>query len=200
MTIEELRLAIESYPSHLAKAMQDVAKAEQAIEKLEEQIAEEEAELAPTPPPVNEQTEMPLDEQRVRFDHEIALLELHCEKTRSEIELSYRRNPPHGDKVTEATVTAFVRSHLQYITAKEKCLEKKLERDMAFRVGIATQRAAQTEQPHEITSPKLIKLREKLFTAQTNLEIAEMRLEEVKASLVPYQLLTQLYTAGLMKA
>jgi hypothetical protein len=140
---------------------------------------------------------------RLKLDHELAMLELHAEKIKGEIELEYRRKPPQGEKVTEATVTAFVKSNPRFVEAKERCLEKKLEREtchIARRMEYATQRASLRLPGEPLSSPKLIKLREKLFTAQMTLEIAEMRLEEVKASILPYQLLTQLYTAGLVKA
>lgn len=207
MTIEELRAAIEAYPHRLYETLEAVDKAEKAVEKLNEQIEEEEFALSP---PVedtrdsNEQSSEDVHETLVRLDHELALLEVKCEQTKGELELEYRRKPPEGDKVTEATVTAFVKSHPRFVAAKERCLEKKFERETANisrRVGyiasVAERREIRDRQP--VTSPKLEKLQEKLSMAELTLADAQMRLEEVKASILPYQLLVQLYTAGLVK-
>jgi len=103
--------------------------------------------------------------------------------------------------VTEATVAAYIRSNPQLLKAKERSLEKKLERDTANRSRRAEHTVRRTG-PREVvtvTSPKLERLREKCETARAALFIAEMNLEEVKASLLPYQLLVQLHTAGLIK-
>ena len=208
MTIDELRSAIESYPQRLYGALESVDKAEKTIERLNEQIEEEESALAPVEDtgasPEGEQSSENIQETLVKIDHELALLEVRCEQTKGELELEYRRNPPSGDKVTKATVTAFVKSHPRFIEAKERCLNKKFERETAnisrrvgYVTGMAERRVARDSQP--VTSPKLEKLRERLLTAEITLAGAEMRLEEVKASILPYQLLVQLYTAGLVK-
>jgi hypothetical protein len=80
-------------------------------------------------------------------------------------------------------------------------LKKKLERDTANRSRRAehTVRRTGLREVVTVTSPKLERLREKCETARATLFIAEMNLEEVKASLLPYQLLVQLHTAGLIK-
>ncbi len=206
MKIEELRSAIESYPHRLYEALEAVDKAEKAVERLNEQIEEEEANLSPEEDidDSSEQSGENIQEILVRIDHELALLEVKCEKTKGELELEYRRKPPAGDKVTEATVTAFVKSHPRFVEAKELCLKKKFERETANisrRVGyvarVAERREARDSQP--VSSPKLTKLQEKLMTAEATVAGAEMRLEEVKASILPYQMLVQLYTAGLIK-
>src|SRR6266487_2889267 len=200
MKIEELRIAIESYPQRLSKAMEEVAKAERTIEKLEEQIAEEEARLSPQEG-LNEDAQTDIQETLLKLDHELALCDLECERIRGEIELEYRRNPPDGDKVTEATVAAYIRSNPQLLKAKERSLEKKLERDTANRSRRAEHTVRRTGLREVVTvtsSPKLERLREKCETARATLFVAEMNLEEVKASLLPYQLLVQLHTAGLI--
>jgi hypothetical protein len=82
--------------------------------------------------------------------------------------------------VTEATVTAFVKSHPRFVEAKELCLKKKFERETANisrRVGyvasVAERRVARDSQP--VTSPKLTQLQERLLTAEITLAGTEMR-------------------------
>ncbi len=134
------------------------------------------------------------------IDHELALLEVRYEQIKGEIELEYRRNPPPGDKVTEATVAAVVKSHPRLVEAKTQCLEKKFERENAnlsrrveYVARVAERRVERDMPP--ATSPKLEKLRERLQTAEITLAGAEMRREEVKARLESYQMLAQLYAA-----
>lgn len=214
MNIEELRIAIETYPQRLALAMEEVAKAEQAIEQLEEQIEEAEAHLTPEPEEnySTEDQDKPSDddiqERELRLEYELSLLELQCEQIKGEIELEYRHNPPPGDKVTEATVSAFVKSNARLVEAKERCLEKKYERDkaslqanMSRRAEYAAERIERRKNAQPVvpaTSLKLGYLQEELDLAHTTLSDAERKLEEVKTSIVAYQLLVQLYTAGLI--
>ncbi|HEX9132278.1 MAG TPA: hypothetical protein VF844_08290, partial [Ktedonobacteraceae bacterium] len=128
MQIEELCIAIETYPQSLAAAMEEVAKAEQAIEKLEEQIEEEEANLSPEPEEASslededKQSDANIRELVLKLDDELSLLELRYEQIKGEIELEYRRNPPPGGKVIEAMVTAFVKSNARLVEAKKRCL------------------------------------------------------------------------------
>lgn len=205
MKIEELRMAIETYPRRLSEALEKVTKAEQAIEKLEEQIEEEELDLSPVVESSDEDTQRAPDTQEMllKIDYELALLELNCEQIKGEVELEYRRKPVSGDKVTEATVSAFVKSNPRFVTAKELCLEKKFEREkanMSRRVEYVAKRTESRMEAREtVTSPKLERLRERLVTATIALSGAEGNLEEVKASIVSYQLLVQLYTAGLIR-
>ncbi len=106
MTIEELRTAIESYPQRLYAALEAVDKVEKAIDRINEQIEEEEASLSPAPEtaPESEQSDADREAARLKLDHEQALLDLDYDRLKGEIEMNYRRNPPAGDKVTEATV------------------------------------------------------------------------------------------------
>jgi chromosome segregation ATPase len=205
MKLEDLRLVIESYPHRLYEALEAIDKAERDIEHINEQIEEEEAKLSSVEEDnINEQNNEDIQEVLVRLDHELALLDVRCEQIRGEVELEYRRNPPIGDKVTEATVNAYVKSSVRFVEAKEQYLKKKLERETAnitrrvgYTTGLAERRATQHSQ--RPTSSKLEKLQERLCTAEISLATLEMRLEEVKASILPYQLLVQLYTAGLIK-
>ncbi len=207
MKIEELRSAIESYPRRLYEALEAVDKAEKAVERINEQIEEEEASLSPVEDANgnSEQDSESIQETLIKLDHELALLEMKCEQTKGRLELEYRRNPPQGDKVTEATVSAFVKSHPQFVEAKENCLNKKFERDAANlsrRAGHVTamsERRIARNSRSVVTSPKLTKLQERLIMAESTIVGAEMRLEEVKASILPYQMLVQLYTAGLIQ-
>lgn len=205
MTIEELHTAIETYPHRLYQALEAVEKAEKAIERLNEQIEEEEANLSPIVETVEkEQIDENIQETLIKLEHELALLEVKCEQTKGELELEYRRNPPQGDKVTEATVTAYVKSHPKFVEAKERCLKKKFERDTAnvsrrlgYTASMIDRRTEKVYTP--VTSQKLIKLQGRLLEAEGTLAYAEMKLEEIKASILPNQLLVQLYTAGLIK-
>jgi chromosome segregation ATPase len=215
MKIEELRTAIETYPQRLCTALEEIAKAQKAIEELEEQIEDEDAQLSPaTVEDVsvdvdNKQEDTHIHEIVLNLEYELSMLELLCEQIKGEVELEYRRNPIPGDKVTEATVTAYVKSNPRLVEAKERCLKKKYERDkanmqadMSRRALYAAERMEQKkyEQTVEhVTSPKLESLQEKLDEANVTLSVAEIKLEEVKASILPYQLLVQLYTAGLLK-
>src|SRR5258708_3418188 len=205
MKIEALREAIETYPQRLSTAMEAVDKAEKAVEKLNEQIEEEEASLLPegTTSTDSGQSDADREAERLKLDHELALLELEYDRLKGAVEMEYRRNPPEGDKVTEATVTAVVKSDGQLPEAKKKRIDKRNERKAAnitrridFRDGLRTRRV---ENRVSVTSPKLEKLRERLFEAEIRQASAEMKLEEVKASLPTYQMLVQLYTAGLIK-
>ena len=138
MTIEVLRVAIESYPLRLYEALEAVDKAEKVIDRLNEQI-EEEAELSSETADESDaeaktesgQSVIEQQEILIKLNYELALLELAYEQIKGEIELEYRRNPPDGDKVTEATVTAFVKSNFRLVEAKERCLAKKFECDRA---------------------------------------------------------------------
>ncbi|MGH2497588.1 MAG: hypothetical protein ACRDIV_23040 [Ktedonobacteraceae bacterium] len=201
MKIGELQIAIETYPRRLSEAMEAVDKAEKAIEKLNEQIEEEEANLSPDDSSSVESGQGGnQEEERLRIEHELALLELDYEQLKGEIEMEYRRNPPGGDKVTEATVTAVVKSNKQLVAAKRKCIDKLHERNaanIARRVGYTARRTEESKVP--VTSPKLEKLRERLFNAELTLSGSETKVEEVKAGLPTYQMLVQLYTAGLIK-
>lgn len=202
MTIEELHTAIEMYPHRLYGAMEAVDKAERAIERLNEQIEEEEATLSPieeSSAPDSGLSDAAIQEAVLKLDHELALLNLRKAQVEGEVELQYRYNPPAGLKVTEGLITALMNSNTQVVEARERCLEKKLARDTANisrRVGYS---ARQVESKEPVTSPKLEKLRERLLTAQMSLAEAEIRVEEVKANIESYQLLVQLYTAGLIK-
>jgi len=199
MQLEELRGAIETYPHRLYAALEAVDKAEKAIERINEQIEEEEASLSPTPETAPE-SEAEREAARLRLDHEQALLDLEYDRLKGEVEMAYRRNPPDGDKVTEATVAAVIKSDARLVAAKKKCVDKAHERrevDIARRVDYRTTRVEKSKDP--VTSPKLERLRTRLVEAEISRAGAEMRLEEVKASLEPYQMLVQLYTAGLIK-
>jgi hypothetical protein len=205
MKLEDLRLVIESYPHRLYEALEAIDKAERDIERLNEQIEEEEANLSPVEEGnISEQNNEDIQEVLVRLDHELAMLDVRCEQIRGEVELGYRRNPPMGDKVTEATVNAYVKSSVRFVEAKEQYLKKKLERETANitrRVGYTASLAERRTTRHSLppTSSKLEKLQERLRTAEISLAELETQLEEVKASILPYQLLVQLYTAGLIK-
>lgn len=207
LKIEELRSAIESYPRRLYEALEAVDKAERAVERINEQIEEEEASLSliEHADDSDEQSGESIQETLIQIDHELALLEVRCEQTKGRLELEYRRNPPQGDKVTEATVSAFVKSHPQFLEAKEGCLNKKFERETANltrRAGYVStmaERRITRDSSLPITSPKLTKLQERLMMAESGVAGVEMRLEEVKASILPYQMLVQLYTAGLIQ-
>lgn len=196
MTFEELRIAIETYPHRLFVAMEEVAKAEQAIEKLSAQIEEEEAALSPDPPEAapDENTQ----EAIINLDYELALFNLHKAQVEGEIELTYRNSPPSGLKLTEGLITSLMNSDSRVIEVRKSYLEKKLARDLANISRRAEYSAVQAPQ-EPVTSSKLEKLRERLATAEIALAGAEMKLEEVKASIEPYRLLVQLYTAGLIK-
>ena len=205
MKIEALREAIETYPQRLSTAMEAVDKAEKAVEKLNEQIEEEEASLLPegTTSTDSGQSDADREAERLKLDHELALLELEYDRLKGAVEMEYRRNPPEGDKVTEATVTAVVKSDVRLAEAKKKCIDKEHERKAAnitrridSRDGLRTRRV---ENRVSVTSPKLEKLRERLVEAEIRQASAEMKLEEVKSSLPTYQMLVQLYTAGLIK-
>ncbi len=202
MTIEELRQAIEQYPRRLYAALEAVEQAEQAIDKLRDQIDEEEASLSPEAEPEADSSQgaVEREEALLNVEHELALFELAYEQMKGEIELAYRRNPPASDKVTEATVAAFVKSHPKLVEAKTRCLDKEHERkalNISRRVDYTARRI---EARHEqVTSPKLDRLREKLLFAEMERDNAERKVEEVKASILPYQLLVQLYTSGLVK-
>jgi len=202
MQLEELRAAIETYPQRLYAALEAVDKAEKAIDRINEQIEEEEASLSPAPEiaPGSEQSDADREAARLKLDHEQALLDLDYDRLKGEIEMNYRRKPPVGDKVTEATVAAVVKSDARLVEAKRKCIDKEHERreaNIARRVDSRIMRAEKIKEP--VTSPKLERLRARLVEAEINRDGAEMRLEEVKASLETYQLLVQLYTAGLSK-
>ena len=214
MNVDDLRISIETYPQRLFAAMEEVSQAEKAIDELEEQIEEEEARLSPaTEEDVsvdddNKQEDTNIQEIVLKLEYESSLLELLCEQIKGEVELEYRRNPIPGDKVTEATVTAYVKSNPRLVEAKERCLEKKYERDKASMQVNMSRRAEYSAERIErkkyaqtvehVTSPKLERLRDKLDVANMTLSVAERKLEEVKASILPYQLLVQLYTAGLI--
>lgn len=204
MTIKNLADAIEAYPEKLGAAMADVQKAEDKIEKLEDQIADEEALLdgPAEETPASEDSGLDLEMQIMEQDRLMMEIELECKRIEGKVELDYRRNPPAGDKVTEATVSAVIKSDpdifltkQKYIAAKFKKEELQLSRRTASREA-RLQRPAFTPDP---TSPKLEKLREKLETARAELAGAEYRVEVVKASIGSYQLLVQLYTSGLLK-
>lgn len=206
MTINELREAIETYPQRLYKALEAVDKAEDTVTKLTDQIEEEEANLEPVAEAgeVSEQVDETTQETLIRLDHELSVLEVKCDQTKGRLELDYRRNPPEGDKVTEATVSAYVKSHPEFVEAKERCLDKKFEREKenvsrraGYTASVAERRMARHDKP--VTSPKLTKLQERLMVAQSMVTGAEMRVEEVRAGLASYQMLVQLYTAGLVK-
>lgn len=200
MNIAELQKAIESYPHRLYEALEAVDKAEKAIEKLNEHIEEEEAILSPGSESETESGLSVIEQQEalIKLDHELALLTLRKAQIEGEIELEHRRNPPAGLKVTEGLIFALINSNPQVVEVKERCLEKKRERETANisrRVGYV---AKQAEVKEPVTSPKLEKLRDRLLTAEMTLAGAEMRLKEMKAGMRSYQLLVQLYTAGLV--
>lgn len=207
--IEELRSAIESYPHSLYKALEAVNKAEKTIERLTEDIEIEEAHLffIEGTGDNSAQSGENVEKTLVRLDHELALLEVSCEQIKGHLELEYRRKPPEGYKVTEATVAAFVKSHPQFVEAQERYLNKKFERDTAnvSRRADYTAAATATAEHHSarksqsVTSPELMELHGQLIDAEMTVADAEMSLEEVKASLLSYQMLVQLYTAGLVK-
>jgi hypothetical protein len=204
MTTNQLRDAIETYPQRLYEALKAVEKAENALEKIEEQIEEEEAMLLPLDSPTPETPES--DEERIeteRLDYELAQLDLRYEQLKGSIELEYRRHPPAGDKVTEATVSAYVKSNDELVAAKERCLAKKYERDtlnkarrLEQRISLQSSRSHAPTEP--VTSPKLERLRLKQVEAEAMLSEAERKVEETKADIQAYQLLVQLYTAGVL--
>jgi len=202
MRLEELHAAIETYPQRLYTALEAVDKAEKAIDRINEQIEEEEASLplAPETAPESEQSDADREAARLKLDHEQALLDLDYDRLKGEVEMNYRRNPPAGDRVAEATVAAIVKSDTRLVEAKKKCIDKEHERreaNIARRVDYRTMRAEKIKDP--VTSPKLERLRTRLAEAELSHAVAEMRLEEVKASLETYQMLVQLYTTGLIK-
>jgi chromosome segregation ATPase len=201
MNIEALREALETYPQLLYRALEAIEKAEREIEELRERIEAEEALLVAenTDATESESGAEAREIERLRLDHELALLELEYERLRGTVELGYRRNPPKGEKITEATVAAYIKSHEQVVEAKKRCLEKKYERDTlpsAWRMQAAARRA---ENQPDVTSPKLERLRIQLVAAEGRLADARRSLEQVKVSLTTYQMLVQLYTAGLIR-
>lgn len=189
----------------MSDALSAVQKAEEKVEKIQEQIDEEEAALSPAIEDTSNEDDplMAIDEQIMKIEHEMMMLDLKYEQLRGIVELEFRRNPPSGEKVTEATVSATVRSDERLFAAKQKCINKKFEKEQLLltrnterkSVRIAN-RMANTAEP---TSPKLERLREKLAGAELDLRLTEQRVEEVKASIGSYQLLVQLYTSGMLK-
>src|SRR5260221_11713458 len=133
MKIEALREAIETYPQRLSTAMEAVDNAERAVEKLNEQIEEEEAGLLPegTTSTDSGQSDADREAERLKLDHELALLELEYDRLKGAVEMEYRRNPPEGDKVTEATVTAVVKREGRRAEGNKKCIDQKDERKAA---------------------------------------------------------------------
>lgn len=203
MTLPELALAIEAYPKKLSDALSAVQKIEEKIEKLQDQIEEEEIALSPVEETSTDDTPLfVLDEQLLKIDHDIMMLDLRYEQLRGVVELEFRRNPPPGDKVTEATVSAVVRSDERLFNAKKQYIDKKHEKDQLLfnrNTERKSTRIANRMADTEPTSPKLERLKEKLASAELDLSIAEHQVEEVKASISSYQLLVQLYTSGILK-
>jgi len=188
----------ETYPQRLYAALEAVDQAEKAIDRIHERIEEEEASLSPAPG--SEQSDAGREAARLKLEHKQALLDLEYDRLKGEIEMHYRRKPLVGDKVIEATVAAVVKSDARLVEAKRKCIDKEHERreaNIARRVDSRIMRAEKIKEP--VTSPRLERLRARLVEAEINRDGAQLRLEEVKASLQTYQLLVQLYPAGLLK-
>lgn len=215
MTLQQLSDAIEAFPKMLGDTVGKEMDLERKIEKLDEQIEEEELSIdvaAPEEEP-QEDTLLEYDKKIMEIEHKISSLELDYERAKGSIELDYRRNPPEGDKVTEATVSAFVKCNSKLADIKQQVLDAKLEKDtFAFERNtkrretnqtrrdarwLARMQGDQTETP--TANPKLEKLREKKNVAEVELLATRARIEEIRASITSYQLLVQLYTSGIIK-
>lgn len=215
MTLQQLSDAIEAFPKMLGDAVGKEMDLERKVEKLDEQIEEEELSIDVAAPEEEPQEDglLEFDRKIMETEQKIAKLELEYEQAKGEVELEYRRNPPAGDKVTEATVAAVLKSDPKLLDLKRKTLDAKLEKDK-FVFERNTKRretnqarrdarwamrmqGEQTETP--IANPKLEKLREKKSIAEVELFAARARIEEIRASITSYQLLVTLYTSGLMK-
>jgi len=68
-----------------------------------------------------------LDEQLLLLEKEKSVLEAALDETKGRVELEYRRHPPDGDKVTEATVSAHVKSSPPVSSLRRQLLEKEYD-------------------------------------------------------------------------
>lgn len=164
--MNEFSSLIESYPTRLAAALRARDEAAQTIEALDAQVRSVEWRLSAE------------NTGDIQLEHELALLELDYEQMRGEVELSYRRE---SDKRTEASIAALVRADQRLIDAKRAILDKRYQRDLhSRRVGMMR---------HSATSPELERLRSELNAADGMYRAAERHLEEMKVSMLSYQIL-----------
>src|SRR5258706_2564449 len=112
--LEKLHEEIEAYPARLQEALERKLNAEALAAKLAHEFNEEKERLAQPSEEDNTLTEE--REENLKLDFEISKLQLHYDQKRGKLELEYRRNPPPGEKVTEATVSAYLNSNEELVT------------------------------------------------------------------------------------
>ena len=181
--LEKLHEEIEAYPEQLRVALDRKLKAEALAAELARDYANEEKHL--TQP--SGEDDMPANErvENLKLDHEISKLQLRYDQKRGRLELEYRRNPPSGDKVTEATVAAYINSNEELASLKEEILQKQYERNVT-RASTSPRLALRAKQ--EKTSDELERLRRQWQEAQAALRYEEAQIKVLEEKLVIYAL------------
>lgn len=186
MNIQELQTAIEAYPTRLATALDTVSRAEENIQSLKKQIADKEYKLFGDAPSKDE-------ERLLTMEQQISLAEISIKQLEGKVEQEYRKS---GEKVTEGTVAAYVKSHLDIIAARETLVTLKHNHDQLVLTMKQKKQYPEQAQAEELRSPGLEALRGHLQVAERTLITARNQLEEVKAQLVTYKLLVALATTA----
>lgn len=190
--LEKLREDIEAYSENLQRVLERKLKAEDLVATLAQEFTNAKERL--TRPSENEEAETLPDERaaKLKLDLEINKLQLTYEQKRGQLEMEYRRNPPPGDKVTEATVSAYIKSDEDLTNLKEEILNKEYERNILQTTYSSSSRLAM-QAKREKTSEELERLRREWQLAKETLRHEEASLKVLEEKLAIYGLLLLAY-------
>jgi hypothetical protein len=190
ISFEKLLEEIEAHPETLRKALERKLKAESLVARLAQEFADEKERLAQSH---EEDTGSP-DERAGRFklDLEVNKLQLRYEQKRGQLEMEFRRNPPAGDKVTEATVAAYIKGDEELTALKEEILQKEYERNISRDTSLSSSRPV-SRTKKEKTSDELERLRSEWRSAKEALQVEEANVKFLEEKMGAYALLIAAY-------
>jgi len=102
--------------------------------------------------------------------------------------MEYRRNPPLGDKVTEATVAAHIKSNEELVNLKEGIMQKEYERNITRTTSNTSSPLALRRRKQARTSEESERLHHEWQVAQENLNYEEENIQVLQGKQVIYAL------------
>lgn len=172
MTLETLQTELEMYPERYAKALERQTKANGMLEQANEELKNAMFEQDEDEDIIESPLSVKLEKERLRFDQK-----------RAKTEIEYRRNP-QGDKITEATVSAFIKANDELCSLKEKLI------DMEYQVREERNTLRSRFKPDPKPSKAAIKLADKVEGAENEKMIADVEVAKLEAQLETYRMLT----------
>ncbi len=172
MTLEMLQTELETYPERYAKALERQARANSMLEQINEELKNAMFEQDEDEDVVESPLSVKLEKERLRF-----------EQKRAKIEIEYRRNP-QGDKLTEATVSAFIKANDELGVLKENLI------DMEYQVREERKALRYRFRPGPKLSKPASNVADKVEAAKNEKTSADIEVALLEAQLETYRMLT----------